>query len=204
MTGMSRELMQLQCPDREAVLMASDPASPEYQYNPEADAPSSEISPSDDEIEDPESSPSEVPPMESMEVDEESVEGHVSPRTIESASSFAETLIRGWKDLDSLMAGLSQPINHSGDEAPPPEANEGANNSDKIPSNPFDGSSSGIIDFRSLMNHLDGDMNGDWSENENSGTLPLAQAMTGSYVPTDQELLVLKGTTPYEMWTGLV
>ncbi len=35
-------------------------------------------------------------------------------------------------------------------------------------------------------------------------TLPLADAMTGVYTPTDQELLVLKDTTPYETWTALI
>ncbi len=35
-------------------------------------------------------------------------------------------------------------------------------------------------------------------------TFPLAEAMMGSYVPTDKELLVLKDATPYEAWTRLV
>ncbi|KAK0432204.1 uncharacterized protein EV420DRAFT_1702740 [Desarmillaria tabescens] len=35
-------------------------------------------------------------------------------------------------------------------------------------------------------------------------TLPLADAMTGVYTPTDQELLVLKDMTPYESWTALI
>ncbi|PBK63771.1 hypothetical protein ARMSODRAFT_979646 [Armillaria solidipes] len=35
-------------------------------------------------------------------------------------------------------------------------------------------------------------------------TLPLADAMTGVYTPTDQELLILKDTMPYEAWTALI
>ncbi len=35
-------------------------------------------------------------------------------------------------------------------------------------------------------------------------TFPLVEAMMGSYVPTDKELLVLKDATPYEAWTRLV
>ncbi|KAK0455316.1 uncharacterized protein EV420DRAFT_1481552 [Desarmillaria tabescens] len=180
------ELMLLRRPDREAVLMASDPASPEYQYGLEAEAPSSEISPSDDEMEDPQSSQSEPPPIESMDVEEESaaesifvavVEGRVSP-SVEGASSF---------DLDSLMAGLSRPIDHSSEEAMPPEANDGANNGEELPSVPPDGSSLGIIDFRSLINRLGNDMNVDLpsSENENSDpastphSTPLPQVPNG-------------------------